>query len=157
MDIFKIKKLIKIIEKSNISELEISEGEKSVRISRINTRNSLNLQDQNKNYNKYKSPSENTIFSSKVFPENKNKQKTTKNNKHIIHSPIIGIFYRSINPEEKPFIEIGQTVKIGDPLCIIEAMKMMNQIKTDKSGVIKNILLKNGETVEFNQPLIIIE
>lgn len=76
---------------------------------------------------------------------------------YTLRSPMVGTFYRSSSPDAKAFVEVGQTVKVGDPLCIVEAMKMMNQIQSDKAGVVKSILVENGDTVEFDQPLFIIE
>ena len=76
---------------------------------------------------------------------------------HQVRSPMVGTFYRSPSPEAKPFVEVGQTVKVGDPLCIVEAMKMMNQIEADKAGVVKAILLQNGDAIEFDEPLVVIE
>jgi acetyl-CoA carboxylase biotin carboxyl carrier protein len=76
---------------------------------------------------------------------------------YTLRSPMVGTFYRSSGPDAKAFVEVGQAVKVGDPLCIVEAMKMMNQIQSDKAGVVKSILVENGDTVEFDQPLFIIE
>ncbi|KAB7698243.1 acetyl-CoA carboxylase biotin carboxyl carrier protein, partial [Plesiomonas shigelloides] len=76
---------------------------------------------------------------------------------HIVRSPMVGTFYRTPSPDAKAFVEVGQTVSVGDPLCIVEAMKMMNQIEADKAGVVKAILLENGQPVEFDEPLVIIE
>lgn len=76
---------------------------------------------------------------------------------YTLRSPMVGTFYRSSGPDAKAFVEVGQSVKVGDPLCIVEAMKMMNQIQSDKAGVVKSILVENGDTVEFDQPLFIIE
>ncbi|WP_082411757.1 acetyl-CoA carboxylase biotin carboxyl carrier protein, partial [Methylogaea oryzae] len=76
---------------------------------------------------------------------------------HAVKSPMVGTFYRAASPDSKPFVEVGQSVKAGDTLCIIEAMKILNQIESDKSGVVKRILVENGQPVEYNQPLFIIE
>jgi acetyl-CoA carboxylase biotin carboxyl carrier protein len=117
MDIRKIKKLIELVEESGISELEISEGEESVRISRA----------------------------------------AAEISGHIVRSPMVGTFYRTPSPDAKAFIEVGQKVNVGDTLCIVEAMKMMNQIEADKSGTVKAILVESGQPVEFDEPLVVIE
>ncbi|AMA64995.1 Biotin carboxyl carrier protein of acetyl-CoA carboxylase [Candidatus Arsenophonus lipoptenae] len=156
MDIRKIKKLIELVEKYDISKLEISEDGESIRINRKNIQNSSNLQHYMITKN---TPQTNLLHhteQNKILSENKSEKKT-KIDDYIIRSPIVGTFYRAPNPKAKPFIEVGQRVKLGDPLCIIEAMKMMNQIETDKSGIIKAILLENGAAVEFEEPLVIIE
>ena len=133
MDIRKIKKLIELVEESGITELEVSEEEGSVRISRATVAAPANIQ--------YSIPA--------AAPE--------EVAGHKIRSPMVGTFYRSPSPEAKAFVEVGQTVKVGDALCIVEAMKMMNRIEADKAGVVKAILVNDGEPVEFDEPLIIIE
>lgn len=156
MDIRKIKKLIEILEGSNISKIQISKGKELIKINRIIVPNSTKIKNlKNKDHKKKKQTNLNEEIQTIQKTKNKNKKKEKKN--HIIRSPIVGIFYRSPSPKSKPFIEIGQNVKIGDPLCIVEAMKMMNQIESDHNGTIKSILIKNGEAVEFNEPMIIIE
>ncbi|WMY94758.1 MAG: acetyl-CoA carboxylase biotin carboxyl carrier protein [Arsenophonus sp.] len=157
MDIRKIKKLIELVEESDISEIEISEGEESVRISRKIIKHS-----QEKYMEKlitHPPISTNMITPNQTLPKKTEKinEKKVEITGHILRSPMVGTFYRSPTPQTKPFIEIGQIVNIGDPLCIVEAMKMMHKIETDKSGVVKAILVKNGEAVEFDEPLIIIE
>lgn len=152
MDIQKIKKLIEIIKNSDITEIQISKGSELIKIKRIIIEKEKKIKKNQIEKNKNETNSENKFINFK----NKNIIEKTKNT-HVIRSPIVGIFYRSPSPESKPFIEIGQKIKIGDPLCIVEAMKMMNQIDSDKNGIIKSILIKNGEAVEFNQPMIIIE
>ncbi|WP_225639533.1 acetyl-CoA carboxylase biotin carboxyl carrier protein [Candidatus Profftia sp. (ex Adelges kitamiensis)] len=139
MDIRKIKKLIKLVESSSIFELEISEGQESVRISNTKITNSIPMLQP---YYTAESVAENLVKS---------------NSSHIVRSPMVGIFYRTPHPDAKSFIEIGQKVDIGDPLCIVEAMKMMNYIEADKSGVVKEIMVENGQPVEFDEPLIAIE
>ena len=128
MDIRKIKKLIELVEESGITELEVSEEEGSVRISRATVA----------------APAAPAAAPEEVAG-------------HKIRSPMVGTFYRSPSPEAKAFVEVGQTVKVGDALCIVEAMKMMNRIEADKAGVVKAILVNDGEPVEFDEPLIIIE
>lgn len=157
MDIRKIKKLIELFEESAISELEISEGERTtIRISRVITQNSPNLQQYITTPTTYQPILANATAPSQVVPEVTHEKKVEVTY-YTVRSPMVGIFYRSSSPEAKPFIEVGQIVKLGDPLCIVEAMKMMNQIEADKAGIIKAILLENGEAVEFNEPLVIIE
>jgi len=146
VDIRKIKKLIELIEASDIAEIEITEGEESVRINR---------------YSQAVAPvmaapvalaaptaSAPAIASAPAAPEISG---------HIVKSPMVGTFYRSASPGSAAFVEVGRTVKEGDTLCIIEAMKILNQIEADKSGTIKQILIENAQPVEYDQPLFIIE
>ena len=145
MDIRKIKKLIEIIEESDIAELEIKEGEESIRINRYSAAPTQVAY----------APAPSgalpaTAFVSAVPVE----EKITG---HVVKSPMVGTFYRSAAPGGKVFVEIGQAVLAGDTLCIIEAMKILNQIEADKSGVITQILVDNAEPVEYGQPLFIIE
>ncbi|CAA2930513.1 acetyl-CoA carboxylase biotin carboxyl carrier protein [Arsenophonus endosymbiont of Bemisia tabaci] len=153
MDIRKIKKLIELVEESGISELEISEGEESVRISRTIVQN---LQQYMAAPTTHQPALANAIAPSQILLETTNEKKAEISG-YTVRSPMVGTFYRAPSPEAKPFVEVGQTVKLGDPLCIVEAMKMMNQIEADKAGVVKAILLENGEAVEFDEPLVIIE
>jgi acetyl-CoA carboxylase biotin carboxyl carrier protein len=144
MDIRKIKKLIEIIEESDIAELEIKEGEESIRISRYSA-----------------APAQVTyapapvsaapVLTASAVPA---EEKITG---HVVKSPMVGTFYRSASPGSKVFVEVGQSVLTGDTLCIIEAMKILNQIESDKSGVVTQILVDNAEPVEYGQPLFIIE
>lgn len=153
MDIRKIKKLIKILEGSNISKIQISKGKELIKINRKITIN--NTKNEN---NKIKIEEKTNIKNKELEKIKKNKDKKKINNEnYIVKSPIVGTFYRSPSPTSKPFIEIGQKIKKGDILCIVEAMKMMNQIESEKDGTIQSILLENGETVEFNEPIIIIK
>ena len=147
MDIRKIKKLIELIEDSDISELEIKESEESIRISRggqvaISQPNILVPK----------------IAQVSGMPTSSSDEESVANSieGHIVKSPMVGTFYRSSAPGEKVFVEEGQQVSVGDILCIIEAMKMMNQIKADKAGVVGAVLAKDGEPVEFDQPMITI-
>lgn len=154
MDIRKIKKLIELVEESGISELEISEGEESVRISRAIPPAAYPVQ------NIHVAQPAPTFVNSAVEPvqivtPSNNNQPAMSG--HIIKSPMVGTFYRTPSPESKAFVEIGQTVNVGDTLCIVEAMKMMNQIESEKAGIIKAILVENGQPVEFDQPLFVIE
>ncbi|PPI88487.1 acetyl-CoA carboxylase, biotin carboxyl carrier protein [Candidatus Pantoea edessiphila] len=162
MDIRKIKKLIELTEKYNISKLTISEQTESISISRI-PKNIDNTENQQQ-FSNISSPinSQNTVkpYHSELTQIELSKlenQKMTNANTHIIRSPMVGIFYLTPNPKSQVFIEIGKKISVGDTLCIIEAMKMMNQIESDISGTVKAILVENGHLVEFNEPLIIIE
>ena len=159
MDIRKIKKLIELVEESGISELEISEGEESVRISRaMNTVPPVMQQ-------AYAAPmfqpmaQPQPALASAVAPAVAEpvKEASAEISGHIVRSPMVGTFYRTPSPDAKAFIEVGQKVNVGDTLCIVEAMKMMNQIEADKAGVVKAILVENGQPVEFDEPLVVIE
>ncbi|MCK5356551.1 MAG: acetyl-CoA carboxylase biotin carboxyl carrier protein [Methyloprofundus sp.] len=144
MDIRKIKKLIEIIEASDISEIEITEGEESVRINR---------------YSSTPAPvAVAPVAAPSIAPAAAEAVAATNEpSGHAVKSPMVGTFYRSASPGSAPFVEIGHTVKEGDTLCIIEAMKILNQIEADKSGVIKQILIENAQAVEYDQALFIIE
>lgn len=157
MDIRKIKKLIELVEESGISELEISEGEESVRISRAPVNTGFPAMQQ-----AYAAPmyAPQPGLSQAIAPAAAPAMEApaaAELSGHIVRSPMVGTFYRTPTPEAKSFIEVGQTVNVGDTLCIVEAMKMMNQIEADKSGVIKAILVENGQPVEFDEPLVVIE
>ncbi|UAJ65257.1 acetyl-CoA carboxylase biotin carboxyl carrier protein [Candidatus Schneideria nysicola] len=142
MDIRKIKKLIKLVKESGISELEITGNKVSIRISHTVQQYDIKKKEKKEE-------------SSKIsFPDY---SETKEEKRHIIRSPIVGIFYRYLGCDSKPLVEVGKKVKVGDILCVIEAMKMINQIESDKNGIIKAILPENGQPVEFDEPLIIIE
>ncbi|MDO9270299.1 MAG: acetyl-CoA carboxylase biotin carboxyl carrier protein [Methylobacter sp.] len=145
MDIRKIKKLIEIIEESGIAELEIKEGEESIRISRYSAAPAAVA------YAPAPVAAAPAIAASAAVPA---EEKITG---HVVKSPMVGTFYRSASPGTKVFAEVGQSVQVGDTLCIIEAMKILNQIESDKSGTITKILVENAEPVEYGQPLFIIE
>ena len=149
MDIRKIKKLIELVEESGIAELEISEGEESVRISR-NFSGQVNVAPQ-----MMMQPAMAPVAAAATAPAATAEAAAPSG--HLMRSPMVGSFYRSSSPEAKPFVEVGQQVNVGDTLCIVEAMKMMNQIESDKAGVIKAVLVENGQAVEFDEPLFIIE
>ena len=153
MDIRKIKKLIELVEESGIAELEISEGEESVRISR-NFSGQVSVAPQ-----MMMQPAQVQQAAAPVAAAAQAAAPAADAapSGHLMRSPMVGSFYRSSSPEAKPFVEVGQHVNVGDPLCIVEAMKMMNQIESDKAGVIKAILVENGQAVEFDEPLFIIE
>ena len=146
MDIRKIRKLIELVEESGISELEITEGEESVRIHRTGTP-AAPIQ--------YAAPVQ--AAPAPVAAPAPAPTEAVAPSGHIMRSPMVGTFYRSSSPEAKSFVEVGQKVKVGDTLCIVEAMKMMNQIEADKSGVVVQILVENQEPVEFDQPMFVIE
>lgn len=152
MDIRKIKKLIELVEESGITELEVQEEEGTVRISRAAPA---------------VAPAAIQYAAAPVAPvaapasapaaTTPAEAPVAEVSGHQVRSPMVGTFYRSPSPEAKAFVEVGQTVKVGDALCIVEAMKMMNRIEADKAGVVKAILVNDGEAVEFDQPLIVIE
>lgn len=151
MDIRKIKKLIELVEESGIAELEISEGEESVRISRNGTAMPAPI-----HYAAAPAP----VAAAAPAPAAAAPAPAATPAVpagHQVLSPMVGTFYRSPSPDAKSFVEVGQTVKAGDTLCIVEAMKMMNQIEADKSGVVTAILVEDGQPVEFDQPLVVIE
>ena len=146
MDLRKIKKLIEMLQESDLNEIEVKEGEESVRINRKKeiVNNSTQFISQNKLDNLSKA------------------QPLEEDNKGLINlidvkSPMVGTFYRSPAPDKPPFVEIGQKIKVGDTLCIVEAMKMMNQVKSEFNGTIKDILVENAQPVEFDEVIITLE
>ena len=148
MDIRKIKKLIELVEESGINELEIAEGEESVRISRGGTVVQAAPMMQ-------QAPAAVAAPAPVAVPAEAAAPAAISG--HVVRSPMVGTFYSSASPDAPAFVEVGQHVNAGDTLCILEAMKMMNQIEADKSGVIKEILANNEDAIEFDQPLFIIE
>lgn len=154
MDIRKIKKLIELVEESGISELEISEGEESVRISRAAPVQAYPMMQQAYAMPAQPQPGLATAVAPAAAPV---EAAPAAISGHIVRSPMVGTFYRTPSPDAKAFIEVGQKVTAGDTLCIVEAMKMMNQIEADKSGVVKAILVESGQPVEFDEPLVVIE
>jgi acetyl-CoA carboxylase biotin carboxyl carrier protein len=151
MDIRKVKKLIELLEESGISELEISEGEESVRISR-HPRAGMQVAAPQAAPIVLPAPAAPPATAATSAGE-----RAPRNDEHTVTSPMVGTYYASASPGAKPFVEIGSEIKVGQILCIIEAMKMMNQIESDKEGRVTAMLAKNGEPVEFGQPLFIIE
>ena len=148
MDIRKVKKLIELLEESNISELEIHEGEESVRISRHGSGAVI------------AAPA--PVMAAPAAPviaaaPTETSTAEPEISGHKVTSPMVGSFYRASSPGAAAFVEVGQSVNVGDTLCIIEAMKLLNQIESDKAGTVKAILLENGEPVEYGQPLFVIE
>lgn len=152
MDLRKLKKLIELVEEYSITELEITEGEEKVRISKsiTMTQASATIVPQNHTLvaaNLAGAPSEESPVDEKPgLPDG-----------HVVKSPMVGTFYKASAPGAKPFVEIGQHVKTGDTLCIIEAMKLLNEIEADRGGKIKAILPENGQPVEYGEPLFVIE
>jgi acetyl-CoA carboxylase biotin carboxyl carrier protein len=148
MDLRKLKTLIELVESSGIAELEISEGEERVRITRSSPAGSTVSQ----------APEGNQPATTLVPPQAGSPAAAAlpEPEGHVVKSPMVGTFYRSASPGAKPFVEIGDEVSVGDPLCIIEAMKLMNEIEADRAGVVKAILIENGQPVEYGQPLVVI-
>lgn len=149
MDLRKLKTLIDLVEASDISELELTEGEEKVKISRQN-----NLQPTAAPISYVQPPIEVANEKQTIAKQEDTapKEKVTES-KNMITSPMVGTFYRAASPDSAPFIDIGSSVKKGDTLCIIEAMKILNEIDSDKEGTISKILIENGQPVEFGQPL----
>jgi acetyl-CoA carboxylase biotin carboxyl carrier protein len=151
MDLRKVKTLIELVESSGIGELEIQEGEERVRITRAvpasahTVMMSATAQPAPVAAMPAAAPSAALAPAAPPEPEG-----------HIVKSPMVGTFYRAASPGAKPFVEVGDSVQAGDPLCIIEAMKLMNEIEADKSGTVKAILVENGQPVEFGQPLVVL-
>ncbi len=151
MDIRKIKKLIDLIQQSDVAEIEIHEGEESVRISRNSSAAPVMMTAPVSAPAAAVAPPATTTEAPVATAPPAN------NMENAVKSPMVGTFYRSSSPEAASFVEVGQTVEAGDIICIIEAMKMFNQIESDRSGTVKAILVENGHPVEFDEPLIIIE
>jgi acetyl-CoA carboxylase biotin carboxyl carrier protein len=150
MDIRKVKKLIELLEESNINEIEIKEGEESVRISRASS-----IQAPVAMQVPY-APAPVAAAPAPVAAAPAAAEPQAQSYGHAVKSPMVGTFYRSPSPSSPAFVEVGKAVKAGDVICIVEAMKMMNQIEADKSGVIEAILVEDGQPVEFDQPLVTI-
>jgi acetyl-CoA carboxylase biotin carboxyl carrier protein len=140
MDIRKIKKLIEMLEESNLAELEIKEGEESIRISRAAGAGHP--------------AAHHHVVAAPAAAESAAAPGVTG---HAVVSPMVGTFFRAPSPGANPFVEVGSQVKVGDTLCIIEAMKMLNEIESDKAGTVKAILKENGQPVEYGEPLVVIE
>jgi len=159
MDLRKLKKLIELVEESGIAELEIAEGEEKVRISKASS--------SAPNY-AWVPPMQSGVMpvsqgQNQPATDDDAKESSAADGKeavpdgHVVKSPMVGTFYRAPSPGASPFAEVGQTVKVGDTLCIIEAMKLLNEIEADKNGVIKAILVENGQPVEYGEHLFIIQ
>ena len=150
MDLRKLKKLIDLVEESGISELELTEDGEKVRISRNFTSNAPAQQ-----YEHY-APQHYAAAPQAAAPVAAIEAAPAAEEGHAVKSPMVGTFYRSPSPDAKSFVEVGDTVAVGDTLCIIEAMKLLNEIEADKAGVIKKILVDNGQAIEYGEPLFII-
>jgi acetyl-CoA carboxylase biotin carboxyl carrier protein len=148
MDIRKVKKLIELLEESGISEIEIHEGEESVRVSRAGTAGAPTVSYITAPHAPAAAPA--PPAAPAAAPANEAPEG------HVVRAPMVGLFYEAAAPGKPPFVTLGQTVGKGDVLCIIEAMKIMNQIEADVGGVIGKIMVENGEPVEYGQPLFVI-
>lgn len=161
MDIRKVKKLIELLEESGIAEIEITEGEESVRISRYGTGHAVaqvvHAAPAPAGAAGAPSPATHAAAAGATHPAAAAEKPLAAPAENVVTAPMVGTFYSAPAPGAKPFVEIGSEVKVGQTLCIIEAMKMMNQIESDKEGRVTAILVKNGEPVEFGQPLFVIE
>ena len=135
MDIRKVKKLIELMEESDLAEIEVKEGEDSVRISMAKNSNSS------------------WVKADDLRLEETNPSQTRSGEGTTVNAPMVGSFYRAVSPSSPPFVEVGDRIKVGDVLCIIESMKMMNQIRSEVSGTIEAVLIENGQSVQFDQPL----
>lgn len=157
MDIRKVKKLIELLEESNIDEIEIKEGEESVRISRHSAANAGMPA-----YMPAMQPMQAAPVAAPAAAEapaaasDSADEAAPALSGHVVKSPMVGTFYRAPSPGSPAFVEVGQHVKVGDVICIVEAMKMMNQIEADKAGVVEAILVEDGQPVEFDQALVTI-
>ncbi|WP_295802930.1 acetyl-CoA carboxylase biotin carboxyl carrier protein [uncultured Microbulbifer sp.] len=156
MDIRKIKKLIELLEESDIGELEIKEGEESVRISRgVSGASSMPMQQmQMAPMAAPAAPA--PAAPAPAAPAESAGEAVPALTGHPVKSPMVGTFYAASSPGAEPFVKVGQQVKVGDVICIVEAMKMMNQIEADKAGTIESILVEDGQPVEYDQPLVTI-
>jgi acetyl-CoA carboxylase biotin carboxyl carrier protein len=146
MDLRKLKKLIELVEESGIAELEITEGEEKVRISKSSSSTQTYVTGTPALQPAATAAATPAVAAAELLPEG-----------HVVKSPMVGTFYRTSTPGANPFVEVGQAVKVGDTLCIIEAMKLLNEIESDKSGIIKAVLVENGQPVEYGEPLFVIE
>ncbi len=153
MDLRKLKKLIDLVQESGISELEITEGEEKVRIhsGRLG-QNTATLSERHRTSSEYLLEE-----NDKEVEQNIGKVESAEElDGFVVKSPMVGIFYRSASPGGTPFVELGTSVNSGDTLCIVEAMKLLNEIESEQSGTVKKILVENGQPVEFGQPLFVI-
>ncbi len=148
MDLRKLKKLIDLVEESGISELELTEGEEKVRISRATQQ----FAPQPVQYAAAPAQAAAAPAAAPVSAE----AAPEAIQGHAVESPMVGTFYRASSPEASSFVEVGDKVEVGDTLCIIEAMKLLNEIESDKAGIVKKILIENGQPVEYGEPLFVI-
>ncbi|OGT06119.1 MAG: acetyl-CoA carboxylase, biotin carboxyl carrier protein [Gammaproteobacteria bacterium GWF2_41_13] len=157
MDITEIRKLIKLMKEANMGEIEVKKGDESIRIKQVDNHH-FQYQTTPQNYAPLsipeeqiaKMPSTTTLATTITTPQ-------SHDGKNTINSPMVGTFYLTASPGAKPFVEVGQRIKRGDVLCIVEAMKMFNQIESDRGGIVKAILVETGQPVEYDQPLFVIE
>jgi acetyl-CoA carboxylase biotin carboxyl carrier protein len=156
MDIRKIKKLIELLEESDVAEIEIHEGEESVRISRSSSNASVTPAVAMPTVATSHQVAPPVPAVAHAHHESSQSSANTITG-HTVDSPMVGTMYTAPSPDAKPFVEVGQSVKVGDTLCIIEAMKMFNEIEADKAGTVTAILVNNGEAVEYGQPLVVID
>jgi len=152
MDLRKLKKLIDLVEESGISELELTEGEESVRISRQGQ-----VVQQPQQYTIPQQPTPAVQNQAPTPTASTDTKVVAQETGHALTSPMVGTFYRSSSPESDPYVDVGSSVKKGDTLCIIEAMKLLNEIEADRDGIVKKIMVENAQPVEFGEPLFIIE
>ena len=151
MDIRKVKKLIELLEESDIAELEINEGEESVRISRYSTTQAPAP------VNYAATPVAPAPVAPAAAAAAESNDEDTMPSGHVVKSPMVGTFYSASSPGAKPFVNVGDSIVEGETVCIVEAMKILNQIEADVSGIVKAILVENAQPVEYGQPLMIIE
>jgi acetyl-CoA carboxylase biotin carboxyl carrier protein len=151
MDLRKLKTLIELVESSGIGELEVQEGEERVRITRAPVAGAAPAPTSTF-YAAGPPPAAPALAPPSIEPP----APVIEPEGHFVKSPMVGTFYRAASPGAKPFVEVGDTVQVGDTLCIIEAMKLMNEIEADKAGVVKQVLAENGQPVEYGQPLVVI-
>jgi acetyl-CoA carboxylase biotin carboxyl carrier protein len=149
MDLRKLKTLIDLVEASGISELELTEGEEKVRISRALMHSAPQVAHYTTAPQLQPAPAQTVPVAAELAAP-------AAIQGHIVKSPMVGTFYRSSSPDAAPFVDVGATVAVGDTLCIIEAMKLLNEIESDHAGVIKKILVENGQPVEYGEPLFVI-
>ena len=155
MDLRKIKKLMELLEESGIAEIEVKEGEESIKLSR-NISSTTNMQVPQIIQQPVQTVQSPTNQQASDMGTN-TAEDLKREKRNTVNSPMVGTFYASASPESKPFVTIGQSVKKGDTLCILEAMKMMNQVQAESDGKIVEILVDNAEPVEFDQPLFVLE
>jgi acetyl-CoA carboxylase biotin carboxyl carrier protein len=148
MDLRKLKKLIDLVQESGIAELEVTEGEEKVRIRRGGVAEVVPVATA-----PAAAPAAPAVPPAPAAPA----EAPAASEGHLVKSPMVGTFYRASSPEAKPFVEVGDSVKSGQTVCIIEAMKLMNEIECDRDGVVKAILVENGQPVEYGEPLFVIE
>jgi len=153
MDLRKLKKLIDLVQESGITELEITEGEEKVRISKGAVASPMMMPPS---MQFYPAPAQGSAGPAPTAPAPAAEASPAEPEGHVVRSPMVGTFYRSPSPGAKSFVEIGQAVSAGSTLCIIEAMKLLNEIEADQSGVIKAVLVENGQPVEYGEPLFVI-